>query len=375
MKQRDMILLVALVPTTLAALLLPTTRPLAPAPTHRAPSPRSAVAGEALDVLIQRNEEGGLGVLVDQDNTIVTVTAQPGLRVGDVIVGVDGDPLEGKPVGQCLAPGAPSYTFSVMRPSSAEAAESLERVLAQFLRDGASAAAKPDAAAALCFADDDEQGSQAEKLVASLEEAGASALPDDEALGAALRSGFWRLALVSQQQLAAGGLTGYGLAPFCSVRGSYQAFIDLKGEQTAQVVEVVANANTGSCQIAALKGTWHAAAEAGGVGVLERYERTEYGGQPEIGAATVENGWACTYLSERLRVCRLHGAAEGEGEWRVYVKQPAGDAQADIGRLLEMFVAPIARDGPPDWADNRLGGGGGGFGGGDGPMPEPDAMR
>ena len=62
-------------------------------------------------------DDGGLGVLVDQENTVVTVTGQPGLQVGDKIVGIDGDPLSGRPVGQCLKPGEPQYTFAILRPS------------------------------------------------------------------------------------------------------------------------------------------------------------------------------------------------------------------------------------------------------------------
>ncbi len=73
-------------------------------------------------------------------------------------------------------------------------------------------------------ADADDAG-RAETLVSQLEAAaagGGEAGPSADAVGAALRSGFWRLRLVSDAQTAAGGLTGYGLAPFCRVLGSFQ---------------------------------------------------------------------------------------------------------------------------------------------------------
>lgn len=377
---------------------------LAPSPTTRLPSgplrptttvtpraqPVRCIEGDQLDVLVRRGEEGGLGVLVDQDNTVVTVTAQPSLQVGDVIVGVDGEPCNGRGVGKCLTPGAPEYQFSIVRPSASDAAGSLERVLMQLVRE-----ASDGSQGIVCLAEDEEQAGRAETLVGNLEAAAATAgaaRPDAEALGNALRSGFWRLILVSEPVLARGGLTGYGLAPFCSVRGSFQAFIDLKGEQTAQVVEVVANANLCKTNLAALKGAWKDAEAAqwaddaaGLTAVVEKYERTEYGGSPEIDAPEVLNGWACTYLSDDLRVCRLRDAADGHGVWRVYQRMPADAAQAEIGRLMDAPVAPLPRDGPPASWDDRLGGGyergrgpaygGGGFGGGGGGGPEPMPER
>ena len=358
---------------SLAALVTPFGGPSGTAPhlTPRTAPPRCANAdAQPIDVLIKRSEDGSLGVLVDQDNTVVTVTAQPGLQVGDVIVGVDGDMLSGRPVGQALQPGAPQYTFAVVRQSATEAGDSVERALLQLIREAS------EGPGVLFFDEDNELAPRAEALVGNLE---AVAAPlDDAALGAALRRGFWRLLVVSERKEAKGGLTGYGLAPFCSVLGSYQAFIDIKDEQTAQVVEVVANANLGSSNIAALKGTWRGAAADD---VVETYERTEYGGAPELDAPAVENHWACTYLSERLRVCRLpaRDGDDGAGAWRVYANLPADRAQDEIARLMAAPVAQAPRDGPPDWADTRLGGGygRGGYGGGgfgDGPEPMPDRM-
>lgn len=213
-----------------ALLLAPTAtgpRPPRP-PTARAAAADLCAAGP-IDVVVRRGDGGGLGVLVDQDNVVVTVTAQPGLQVGDVIVGVDGEPLSGRSVGQALAPGKAEYLFSITRPSADVVAASLERVLLQLVRDASASPPK-----LLCFADDDEQAARAETLVTGLEEAAAAAggPAGGDALGGVLRSGFWRLALVSDAATARGGLSGYGLAPFCSVMASFQAFIDLKGEPT-----------------------------------------------------------------------------------------------------------------------------------------------
>ena len=105
----------------------------------------------------------------------------------------------------------------------------------------------------------------------------------------------------------------------------------------------------------------------------EKYTRTEYAGAPEIGAPEKECKWACTYLSERMRICRLLDSSGGEGEdaraWRVYERMPSDAAQGEIGRLMSLPVAtpPRYADGPPDWAR-----GGGGLGGG--PAAEPGAM-
>lgn len=351
-----------------------------------------------MEVQVMRGDDGGLGLLVDQDNTVVTVTAQPDMQVGDVIVGVDGDTCGSRPVGQCLTPGAPQYTFSIVRPSASEAAEALERNLRALIKD--SDTAKAMGVAHFSAAEDEEDASEAEsaeKIVLGLEtaETGGTTVPSSEALGTALRSGFWRLILVSDEATARGGMTGYGFAPFCTVRGSFQAFIDLKGEHTAQCVEVIANANLGTCNVAAIKGVWsggeasasaEAAEWAGAYGanlaaVLEKYDRTEYGGAADIDASSVVNSWVCTYLSDRMRVCRLRGTADGAGAWRVYERVTADAAQAEIGRLMSLPVAPPKQEGPPDWGDSRLGGGyerglGGAYGGGygDGPSPELDRM-
>lgn len=345
---------------------------------------------ERFDTVVSRNENGGLGVVVDQDNTVVTVTAQPSLKVGDVIVGVDGDELAGRPVGRALKPGAPTYTFTVARPSAADAASAassaLERALVQLSREAADRRRDkgelPYRAPGVLRLDEERDGASAARaaeLVRSLEEAeaGSPAPALAEALG-----GFWRLVLVSDAQTAAAGLTGFGTDPFCSVIASFQAF--MAEEPTAQVVEIVQNANVRTSTVAALKGDWTAAGAEGGAGAPrwdEMYPRLEYDGGAISGFEAEQTSWECTYLSAGLRICRaqIAGAELGaDGEvWRVYERLEPSKAKEEIGRLLELPVA--AKGGPEsmdearaDWARRS----GGQFGGGGAsPMPEAGGAR
>lgn len=368
---------------------------------------RAPVASEAFDLVVSRGSDGGLGVVVDQDNVVVTVTAQPDLQVGDVIVGVDGIPLSGF-IGQALTPGAPTYTFSVKRLASGvvDASASLERNLLQMVRladDERRADRKAQFEGKIfglmSFEEGSESNGKAAALVDALEDAASKAASSGggsgslvpsgtEELRVALNSGFWRLVLCSDAATSAAGLTGYGTAPYCTVLASFQAFLpenpDRPDLPTAQVVEVIAKQNTGSSLIAALKGGWEGSEAS--AGAVERYDRLEFDGTPEFQEEPIEQRWDCTYLSSSLRVCRMRTSADGaatEGEWRVYEKMEAGKAQAEIGRLIDTPL-PKSRgeslDDIPDWARARSTGAAGGYGligggGGPGPMAEPDSMR
>ena len=231
----------------------------------------------------------------------------------------------------------------------------------------------------------EEFGARAESLVASLE---AASLPPASAaaLGESLNSGFWKLVLTSSPQVAKEGVTKYGAAPYCTVLASFQAF--LPSEPTAQCVEVVANSNIGVSKTAALKGSWQPDT-ADAAGAVESYDRLEYDGAPTFQEEPIEARWACTYLSDTMRVVRMAPPAaaaqqelgaptrDGDGEWRVYSKMDPWKAQEEIGRLLERPV-PRGRgdslDDMPDWA-RRGGVGGYGLRGGDGPAPMADGMR
>ena len=320
-----------------------------------------------LEVEVNRGEAGGLGVVVDQDNCVVSVSAQPLLSVGDVVLAVDGEALNSRPVAQVLTPGKPQYIFSIVRPSAAEASKSLERVLLELARDVFQRQGR-GTPGVYCLSDDEELGARVDNVVASLEEAGrgcdGGAPTSVSALESSLAGGyFWRLLLTSEPAVAAGGLTGFGLAPYCSMLASFQLLKSMdEKEPTAQVVEVIANSMSGSSTVAALKGIWEGAdagtadahAYAGApaehvAAVRETYARTEYSGAPLAEAETVVCAWACTYASERLRVCRA-GAADGAngGAWRVYQRLPADKAQGEIGRLLAMPVAVSSER--PSWA-------------------------
>lgn len=357
----------------------------------------ASTSAERMDVVVARGAEGGLGVVVDQDNVVVTVTSQPSLQVGDVIIAVDGTPLEGF-IGKSglLAPGTPEYTFSIVRQGAAGATSSLELNLLKLCkeaddlrRDDRRAQFEGRLFGLLCMESLDEGaeefGERAESLVASLE---AASLPpaSADALGESLNSGFWKLALTSSAQVAKEGVTKYGAAPYCTVLASFQAF--LPSEPTAQCVEVVANSNIGASKTAALKGSWQLDA-ADAAGAIESYDRLEYDGAPSFQEEPIEARWVCTYLSDSMRIVRMApspaGAQQelgaptrdGAAEWRVYSKMDPWKAQEEIGRLLERPV-PRGRgdslDDMPDWA-RRGGVGGYGLRGGDGPAPMADGMR
>ena len=325
--------------------------------TRCAPLQLSQAGAGASDVVVSRTPEGSLGVIVDQDNTVVEVTAQPELQPGDVIVAVDGEMLDGRAIGQVLTPGASQYTFSISRPSAGKAAESLERVLIQLARDGSASMQGLLSTKAEGIADG--VAERCASLVKQLETSGMAPKPD--ALQASLTDGaFWRLMLTSDGKLAKAGLTGYGLAPYCAVLASFQLFKPPDAKPpTAQVVEVVANGYTGVSTTAALKGRWEAVQlgeQAEMSGVRETYERTEYNGAPETDAPIAINEWPCTYLSDTLRVCRYKSAdgdadAEGEDLWRIYERVDGEKAQAQIGRLLELPVPRVEEI--PLWARER----------------------
>ena len=379
--------------------------PAMPAAHARAPpavafDASSSTSTEPMDVLVARGSEGGLGVVVDQDNVVVTVTSQPSLQVGDIILAVDGTPLEGF-IGASglLTPGTPEYTFSIRRQGASGAASSLELNLLKLCkeaddlrRDDRRAQFEGRLVGLRCmesleeFGGSEAFGERAESLVASLE---AASLPpaSSDALGESLNSGFWKLALTSSPQVAKEGVTKYGAAPYCTVLASFQAF--LPSEPTAQCVEVVANSNVGASKTAALKGNWRAD-DDDAAGAVESYDRLEYDGAPMFQEEPIEAKWRCTYLSETMRVCRVTSAPatapqelgaptrDGPGEeWRVYVKMDPWKAQEEIARLLDRPV-PRGRgdslDDMPDWA-RRGGVGGYGLRGGDGPAPMADGMR
>ena len=109
--------------------LTATTRGIAAPPgscAHRRhPPPRAAEVAYT----ISRNAEGALGIKVDDKNMVATVTDQPDVRVGDVIVAVDGERLNGRPITQVIQ-RQDSYDFVVERDEGVSSVEALLRRLA-----------------------------------------------------------------------------------------------------------------------------------------------------------------------------------------------------------------------------------------------------
>lgn len=324
----------------------------------RPPSfPRTPVFASATDglrdVIVERDPvTGSLGLDVDQNNVIASNRGQSELRAGEEIVAVDGEPLGDRSIGACLAPGAPSYTFSV-RDDPVAAARSLEAVLLEMVRASDSASRKLVTLEAA--------GEKAESVVAALE---STRRPAGAGLADQLQ-GFWKLVLTSDESLAAAGLSGFGDQNIgCSVVAHYVCFATKS--PSAQVVEVVANANLGSHQLAALKGEFSSDNEAeGGPAVLEEYSRLEFAGSPQLDAPALSRRWLCTFIGERLRVCR-----EDAPGGAIHVYERCDNAQGEIGDLLSRAVAssdPAAAQwaGGPAWAQPRSG---------DGPPTDAGAM-
>jgi len=337
--------------------------------------------------------QGALGIEVDGSNVVATNSGQPGLKVGDVIVAVDGEYLDGRRLGQVIK-RKDQYVFTVQRNARAAAA-SLEAVLASMARSA------PVSGKALTTFDDlaDGLGAKAFSIVTTLEEAfAAGPPPTEEALytseGGLL--GFWRLRLTTDAALATNGFTGFGAAPLCLLHASF-ALIQTAKEPSAQLVEVIGQQNVGQHVIAALKGGWgvQLLSEAPRLALAEAYPRLEFGGSLQLDAPTLELTRLCTYLGNELRIMRgpspVRTVRTGAGEGGpggdepsakhvyLYERQSAEAAQGDIGRLLDLPVprpAPTSLDDLDDvpyWARRSSGGGGGGPE--PMPMPMPDSMR
>ena len=337
--------------------------------------------------------QGALGIEVDGSNVVATNSGQPGLKVGDVIVAVDGEYLDGRRLGQVIK-RKDQYVFTVRRNARAAAA-SLEAVLASMARSA------PVSGKALTTFDDlaNGLGAKAFSIVTTLEEAfAAGPPPTEEALytseGGLL--GFWRLRLTTDAALATNGFTGFGAAPLCLLHASF-ALIQTAKEPSAQLVEVIGQQNVGQHVIAALKGGWgvQLLSEAPRLALAEAYPRLEFGGSLQLDAPTLELTRLCTYLGNELRIMRgpspVKTGSTGAGEGGpggdepsakhvyLYERQSAEAAQGDIGRLLDLPVprpAPTSLDDLDDvpyWARRSSGGGGGGPE--PMPMPMPDSMR
>ena len=334
---------------------------LAPA-RHAARATCIRASASEIEISVERTPAGALGISVDEENVVATVADdQPALRLGDKILAVAGERLDGRPLAQVLQP-AESYTFTVLR-GAADGAASLERVLARLLAESESArdSLTPGEAAATAPGDfeaaqlrarlgmdvDEAEAAPAElpeaapALIDSLEEAGA---PAD---AASTLLGFWKLCWPPP---AEADLTGYGAAPFCSVVASWTRFAEK--DPTAQVVEIVANENLNAHTLAALKGEWSVAAADGSTRLVQDFSRREYGGQPTVEPMLCES--VLSFVGESLLLVRAGDDAE---ELRIFERCDGGAVQAEIGRLLE---APVKGEKLTRWelADKMRGRGG-----------------
>jgi len=295
-----------------------------------------------IEVSVRRHPEGGLGIQVDETNTVASCPGQPGLAIGDRVVAVNGEKLgtPGRGASRFLAevltevlPQADEYSFTIAR--EATDAASMERRLER-LTEMASA----DTLAELAK---DEVLTSKIVLVAEALEAAAEPQPA-EAVAEALR-GFWRLAFTNGTM--AEGLTGYGTLPMCYVSGLFSALTETKPDKpevpTAQLVEVVADRNMGSSNVAALKGEWEVLpAEGRGLfNLAATYSRLEYAGSPTRADVTRVTE-TCTFLGETLRVGWCNGAV------MVYTRSDPAAAQREIARLMDLRVQHDGQKAPRD---------------------------
>jgi hypothetical protein len=303
-----------------------------------------------IEVSVRRTPEGGLGIQVDETNTVASCPGQPDLAIGDRVVAINGEQLGRRYLAEVLPPPAEFasiYLFTIER-GSADAMDSMERRLER-LTEMASA----DTLAEL--AKDEVLTSKIVLLAEALE---AAAEPQPEAAVAEALRGFWRLAFTNGTM--AEGLTGYGTLPMCYVSGLFSAFTETKPDKpdvpTAQLVEVVADRNMGSSNVAALKGDWEvlppATLEGRGLfDIAATYSRLEYAGSPTRADVTRVTE-TCVFLGESLRVGWCNGAV------MVYQRSDPATAQREIARLIDLRVQrdgqKATRDDIPRWEQADL---------------------
>lgn len=304
-----------------------------------------APVAAAVEVEVLRDpSSGSLGLDVDESNVVAGNPGQPELMLGDVITAIDGEALDGRPIGGVLTPGAASYKFSVER-DAASATAALEAVLLNL------AAAEPDTAPTPTMAINPadarpglptfdslpkELGSKAFSVVEALEAAQAAAGPPSAERVTAGLQGWWKLVLTDSAALSAAGLSTYGASPFCHSCTQHQ-FFDEESRQV-QTIEVVANEYpSAEHQLVVLKGEYAAQAGEGGAApaATEKYTSLDYQGSPQPGSPPVEVAYGVSYLGERLRVCRVTGGvANPTGEYLLVYAKRDEQAQPEIEDLL-----------------------------------------
>ena len=191
--------------------------------------------------------------------------------------------------------------------------------------------------------------------------------------------GYWRLAFTSgADTFTEAGLSGLGAGDQFQMLAHFQRFATTAPE--AQTVELIGDAAVGKARVATLKGSYSAAdglvrtKQRGLVGRLfrrskydfapsieEAYDELEFDGAIETGFRWFRRTWVCTFLGERVRVCREEG-----GGLAVYDRMEEGEALREIERIsTEPFgFEAMARQMLEQMQRGGMGGMGGPGGGG-----------
>ena len=150
--------------------------------------------------------------------------------------------------------------------------------------------------------------------------------PNDAASLKAQLMGSWKLMFTSDaDSVATTGLSGFAGEQHTFVEGHFQKFIKpdpmdifnggVKDKFYMETFEVISDVFKGSTTLAALKGGYYVGELSSmPLGVLETYTRRELEGT-SVGDGELRNGWACTYVTETIRVCKADN-----GSYRVYDK-------------------------------------------------------
>jgi hypothetical protein len=295
--------------------------------------PRMMAASEAT-IAIARTAGGGLGLEVSNDNLILAHEGQPELRVGDVIVAVDGTPLDGRYVGKVIDRSASAYEFTVSResPASVPLLESAVYTFCAELFNPNVDAAEVDA----------ESRARLLGIVRALEvlQATGSATAGDAPL-----LGFWKM-VVGHGSGTVSGMSKMAQGDGCSLVAHWQCFTE--ASPPVQVVEVVADPLLTRHSVATLKGGLELTTDSDGhQATVETYDRLEVGNEL-VSADILKCERVSTYLSEQLRIVRPRpqGGADADAnpEFYAYWRTTAEAAQTEILRLAD---APLGGDDLP----------------------------
>mmetsp|Transcript_11167 Transcript_11167/g.29206 ORF Transcript_11167/g.29206 Transcript_11167/m.29206 type:complete len:338 (-) Transcript_11167:160-1173(-) len=276
----------------------------------------------SIETITIRRGPGGLGLELSDANLVVSQSGQPELRIGDIVVAVDGVELAGKYLGSVIDQAAGEYVFTVSREPKASAA-ALEMALRGLGADLYSPnlddvdAAPTPAVRARVMA-----------VLGALEALGTQVAPADANTE---RLGFWKL-LLGEGAVVNDGFSGMCAMPGVELIAQWQCFGEGEGMPQLQTVEIVADPLLGRYCVATLKGTFESEASGECVSVdAERYSRLVLDGAPQSSNPRTFSR-TCTYLSASLRIVR---PADREKEFCAYWRTSPQAATAEIGQLAD----------------------------------------